>query len=202
MALLPLYSFDAKGRKYVPKASGLNWGLQGGHSRKGAGYAEAYIPITGEIVDNYPLMIPSFPSARVTTTGKSTRRYDSITVLWDDLTVMEMLFEGNGVERPTRSRPAGTPYFAYPKQLTSGTATGGGGAELGEYIRKRLGVSPRKVITSPFRGIIRIRLRYKLKSNNYSELTVVNVADIWRERNAWYQGRSRQRTETEYEIRE
>jgi group II intron reverse transcriptase/maturase len=34
-------------------------------------------------------------------------------------------------------------------------------------------------------------LHYKLKSNNYSELTIVNVADIWRERNVWRQGRSR-----------
>lgn len=44
---------------------------------------------------------------------------------------------------------------------------------------------------------LRIRLQYKSKSNNYSELTVVNVADIWRERNVWYPGRSRQRMETE-----
>ena len=43
---------------------------------------------------------------------------------------------------------------------------------------------------------------FQSKSNNYSELTVVNVADIWRERNVWYQGRSRQRMETEYEIRQ
>ena len=49
---------------------------------------------------------------------------------------------------------------------------------------------------------LRIRLHNKSKSNNYSELTVVNVADIWRERNVWYQGRSRQRMETEYEIRQ
>ena len=49
---------------------------------------------------------------------------------------------------------------------------------------------------------LRIRLHDKLKSNNYSELTVVNVADIWRERNVWYQGRSRQRMKTEYEIRQ
>ena len=47
---------------------------------------------------------------------------------------------------------------------------------------------------------LRIRLQTKLKSNNYSELTGVNVADIWRERNVWYLGRSRQRTETEYEV--
>ena len=30
---------------------------------------------------------------------------------------------------------------------------------------------------------------------------MVSVADMWRERNVWYQGRSRQRMETEYEIR-
>lgn len=46
---------------------------------------------------------------------------------------------------------------------------------------------------------LRIRLHNKPKSNNYSESTVVNVADIWRERNVWYQGRSRQQVETEYE---
>ena len=49
---------------------------------------------------------------------------------------------------------------------------------------------------------LRIRLHNKLKSNNYSELTVVNVADIWRESDVWYQGRSCQRIETEYEVRE
>ena len=37
---------------------------------------------------------------------------------------------------------------------------------------------------------LRIRLHYKLKSNNYSELTVVDVADIWRESDVWYPGRS------------
>lgn len=29
---------------------------------------------------------------------------------------------------------------------------------------------------------------------------MVNVADIWRERDVWYQGRSRQQVETEYET--
>ena len=47
---------------------------------------------------------------------------------------------------------------------------------------------------------LRIRLHSKLKSNNYSELAVVNVADTWRERDVWYQGRSRQRVKTEYET--
>ena len=47
---------------------------------------------------------------------------------------------------------------------------------------------------------LRIRLHFKLKSNNYSELAVVNVADGWRERNVWYQGRSCQQVKTEYET--
>ena len=47
---------------------------------------------------------------------------------------------------------------------------------------------------------LRIRLLFKLKSNNYSESTEVNVADGWRERNVWYQGRSCQQVETEYET--
>lgn len=47
---------------------------------------------------------------------------------------------------------------------------------------------------------LRIRLHNKPKSNNYSESTVVNVADIWRERNVWYQGRSRQQVETKNET--
>nr|DAI56134.1 MAG TPA: hypothetical protein [Caudoviricetes sp.] len=37
---------------------------------------------------------------------------------------------------------------------------------------------------------LRIRLLHKLKSNNYSELAMVNVADRWGERNVWYRGRS------------
>ena len=47
---------------------------------------------------------------------------------------------------------------------------------------------------------LRIRLLDKSKSNNYSEVTVVNVADRWRERNVWYLGRSCQQAETEYET--
>ena len=35
-----------------------------------------------------------------------------------------------------------------------------------------------------------VRLHYKSKPNNYTELYAVNVADRWRERNVWYPGRS------------
>ena len=37
---------------------------------------------------------------------------------------------------------------------------------------------------------MRVRLRNKLKPNNYTESCMVDVADRWRERNVWYQGRS------------
>ena len=43
-------------------------------------------------------------------------------------------------------------------------------------------------------------MRNKLKSNNYSELTIVYVADVWRERACEYLGRSRQQVKTEYET--
>ena len=47
-----------------------------------------------------------------------------------------------------------------------------------------------------------LKQQQNLKSNNYSELTVVDVADRWRESDMWYQRRSRQRMKTEYEIRQ
>ena len=47
-----------------------------------------------------------------------------------------------------------------------------------------------------------LKQQQNLKSNNYSELTVVDVADRWRESDMWYQGRPRQRMKTEYEIRQ
>ncbi len=40
-----------------------------------------------------------------------------------------------------------------------------------------------------------VRLQYKPKPNNCTELCIVNMADIWRERNVWYPGRSRQQAD-------
>jgi hypothetical protein len=37
---------------------------------------------------------------------------------------------------------------------------------------------------------MRIRLRHKSKSNNYTESYMINEADGWREGNVWYPGRS------------
>lgn len=152
VAYMPLYYFDktksGKMIKKVGEKSGLNWGLQNGHAKKGMGYAEAYIAITGDLVDSHPILFPFFPVSRTTKGGKATRRYDPVTVLWDDGTIMEMTFSGNGVERPTKGkRSSKEPFHQYPKQFTSGADYDGGGAELGEYIRKRMNVSERHTIT-------------------------------------------------------
>ena len=37
---------------------------------------------------------------------------------------------------------------------------------------------------------MRVRLRPKSKPNNYTESCMIDVADIWREGNVWYSGRS------------
>ena len=37
---------------------------------------------------------------------------------------------------------------------------------------------------------MRVRLQNKPKPNNYTESCMVDVADVWRERNVWYLGRS------------
>ena len=43
---------------------------------------------------------------------------------------------------------------------------------------------------SHMRLCTRVRLQFKLKPNNYTESCMINVADIWREGNVWYLGRS------------
>ena len=58
---------------------------------------------------------------------------------------MEMIFCGGGVERPTEgNRTPNDPYRQYPKHLTSAD---GGGAELGAYIRRRMGLPSTHKIT-------------------------------------------------------
>ena len=43
---------------------------------------------------------------------------------------------------------------------------------------------------SHMRLCMRVRLQCKSKPNNYTESCMINVADIWREGNVWYLGRS------------
>lgn len=144
VAIMPFYSID-KGKKTINKHSGINWGLQSGHVKKSGSYTEAYIPVTSTLVDNYPIIFPPFSDIRTTTEGKITRRSDPVTVLWDDGVVMQMIFSGTGVERPTKgNRKQGDPFREYPKQFTSAD---GGGEELGKYLRNRMGVVSKGLIT-------------------------------------------------------
>lgn len=144
VAIMPFYSIE-NGKKVINKRSGINWGLQRGHSKKSSEYKEAYIPVTAKLVDNYPIVFPPFPDIRTSTDGKATRKSDPVTVLWDDGTVMQMIFSGGGVQRPTQGyRNPGDPFREYPKQFTSAD---GGGEVLGKYLRKRMGVAPKDLIT-------------------------------------------------------
>lgn len=144
VAIMPFYSID-KGKKVINKHSGINWGLQSGHVKKSGKYTEAYIPVTATLIDNYPIIFPPFPDIRTTTEGKITRRSDPVTVLWDDGVVMQMIFSGSGVQRPSEGkRNPGDPFREYPKQFTSAD---GGGEMLGEYLRKRMGVAPKGLIS-------------------------------------------------------
>ena len=52
----------------------------------------------------------------------------------------------------------------------------------------------------PHEAIVKDKAAKQVKVNSYSELIIVDVADIWRESDVWYQGRSRQQAETEYET--
>lgn len=148
VAYMPLYTYK-NGKKVVQQAAGINWGNQAGHTTV-SGPMEAYIPIFAEHLDKHPLLFPPFPLKRSTTGGKSTRRSDPITVIWDDGTTMTMTFQGTLREYPNKKkRPVGTdPIASYPKQLTSGTDTKKeGGAKLGKYLRERMNLPLDKVVT-------------------------------------------------------
>lgn len=124
-----------KGVWEVPEKSGLNWGVNstqvGGTSHTCIGDAE--IRITKEAIDNFPDLFPpklGTPSKR---TGKLQRQNDEIELIWDDGGIMKGLLEQN--------LPQGD--LIYPKAICSSDSK----AELGLYLRNRIGVSPTHVIT-------------------------------------------------------
>lgn len=142
-AIIPLYSMRS-GKPEVQTGDGLNWGLGSAHHTSNGPYAEAAIPIRAFHINHYPTLIPYHGEVGSGAGGRITRRQGPIEVLWDDGTTMKMHFEGNGYDRPTPSnRTPDDPYRTYPKQLT----TDNGGAELGEYLRKRLNIGGRVTIT-------------------------------------------------------
>lgn len=124
-----------KGVWEVPEKSGLNWGVNstqiGGTSHTCVGDAE--IRITKEAIENFPDLFPpklGTPSKR---TGKLQRQNDEIELIWDDGLIMKGLLEQNLPQSD----------LIYPKAICSSESK----AELGLYLRNRIGVSPTHVIT-------------------------------------------------------
>ena len=122
------------GQRTVPCRSGINWGLQKGHSKQ-SGAVEAYLPVRAANIRCNMTIIPPIQQIRLQDAGKKTRKNDSQLVIWDDGAEMQMIFSGTGVRYNNRW---------YPKQLTS---CDGGGAVLGAYLRRRLGLNDRALVT-------------------------------------------------------
>lgn len=123
---------DGKGK--VPVKSGLNWCFSRAHVSSG----DAYIPIKAEYIKLFPSLFP--PKKYIggidnaNSKGRKNRENDEIELIWDDGTVMTGLLEGQGVKRDG---------MLYPKQLGSSPKK----AILGEYLRKRIGVTNDHIIT-------------------------------------------------------
>lgn len=124
---------DKKG--LVPKKSGLNWGCSGGHVKEG----DAYIRITMDYIKTFPKMFPPKKYVdgieNINSTGRKNRENDEVELIWDDGTVMTGLLEGQNYNKLDG--------MVYPKQLSSSPNK----SIMGEYLRKRLGVSMKHVIT-------------------------------------------------------
>lgn len=134
--LMPLYLVNKDTKiKYVPERSGLNWGNQKGYSRKADLPIESYIRISAKHIDEFPLLFPPIPIEKKSNEGKG--NVDPIELIWDDGVVMKCNLSGRGVKREGR---------VFPKQITS-TSTPLGNSELGKYIRERMGLNPRAIIT-------------------------------------------------------
>lgn len=119
----------------VPEKSGINWGANsiqmGGTSHTCIGDAE--IRITKEAIQNFPHLFPPKLGTPNKRSGKLQRQNDEIELIWDDGTVMKGLLEQN--------LPQGD--LIYPKAICSSESK----AELGLYLRRRIGVSPTHIIT-------------------------------------------------------
>lgn len=121
---------DRKG--FVPKSSGLNWGLSSGHTAEG----DAYIKISkSDVVKKSSIFPPKqLNGTRIKEGGKPNRVNDAVEFIWDDGELMEGLLEGT-------QEVDGVPY---PKQICSSPKKN----ILGLYLRKRLGVSTTHLITT------------------------------------------------------
>ncbi len=109
----------------VQNAAGLNWGQNlTNHTTPN----DAYIAIRTSHIRDYPNIFPpkQLNPLEIDTRGRVQRHNDSIEIIWDDGITMEGLLEGS---QPIED-------IIYPKQISSFPVK----AELGEYLRKRIGV--------------------------------------------------------------
>lgn len=109
----------------VQNAAGLNWGQNpNNHTTPN----DAYIAIRTSHIREYPNIFPpkQLNPLEIDNRGRVQRHNDSIEIIWDDGITMEGLLEG--------SQPIND--VIYPKQISSFPVK----AELGEYIRNRIGV--------------------------------------------------------------
>lgn len=105
-------------------AAGINWGQSAtAHVNRN----DAYIAILKDNLRQYPNLFPPKQSMPTQDNGGRPQRHnDSVEVIWDDGTTMECLFEGNQEDNG----------IIYPKQIASAPSK----AQLGEYLRNRIGV--------------------------------------------------------------
>lgn len=109
----------------VQNAAGLNWGQNpNNHTTPN----DAYIPIRTSHIRDFPNLFPpkQLNPLEIDGRGRMQRHNDSIEIIWDDGLTMEGLLEGS---QPVEG-------IIYPKQISSFPIK----AELGEYIRNRIGV--------------------------------------------------------------
>lgn len=109
----------------VQNAAGLNWGQNpNNHTTPN----DAYIALRTQYIRDYPHLFQpkQMNPQHLDNRGRMQRHNDSIEIIWDDGVTMEGLLEG--------SQPVNG--MIYPKQISSFPAK----AELGEYIRTRIGV--------------------------------------------------------------
>lgn len=135
---MPLYIIE-NGKEVVPTSSGINWGmakLTGSH----VNINDAYIRIGADLLENYPLLFPmkqKEPKDLDSVKRKDHRHNDGIEILWDDGTSMTGLLEGS-IPKTVNGQKVN-----YPKQISTTPSK----AELGKYLRKRMGISEGKAIT-------------------------------------------------------
>lgn len=133
---MPLFVIENE-KRVVPEKSGINWGMakkDGSH----VNINDAYIRIGTNLLEYYPQLFPPKQECPVEEVGKKGHRHnDNIEIIWDDGTSMVGLLEGSITKEINGKKEK------YPKQISTTPSK----AELGRYIRKRMGIKEGEEIT-------------------------------------------------------